>query len=357
MANQVAYGFMNLSDVFAKKVTEVGVTVVSDAMAQSLAEHNRQLDALMGLFVEKTTDFKTRFRTPTAARLQPLDEQGRALPVNAAGQYDVSFPLQQAGIALGNTFYAREKMTVGDVNEMTMTLQTADMRWMRDHILSALFQNTPWTHTDPEHGALSIVGLANGDSVTYNVMTGADQQATDTHYLAQANAIGAGGDNPFQNIHTEIMEHPENSGEVVVLVPSANIAAVKALTTFNPITDPNIRLGSGSNALVGTLGTAVPGQLIGYEDSKCWVAEWRSLPDNYLIGVCTGGPRPLKMRQEPEPGLQGFIAVGERDDHPYFERQYQRIAGFGGWNRVGAVIQRVGNGAYAIPTGYAAPLA
>lgn len=356
MPNQVAYGFMNLSDVFERRVSEIGVSVVSDAIQASVAEHNRQLDTLMGLFVEKTTDFKTRFRTPNMSRLQPLDEHGRALPVVTSGSYDVAYPLQMAGVATGHTFLAREKMTVGEANELTLTLQNADMRWVRDHILAALYDNAGWSYTDPLHGVLSIVGLANGDAVTYRGTTGSDAEATDTHYAAQANAIGAAGDNPFPAMYTELMEHPENTGEVVVLVPTANKAACVALTTFNPLRDPNIQAGSGTDTLVGNLGTPVPGQLFGYEDSKCWLVEWRSLPDNYLIAVATGGPRALRMRQEPEASLQGFTAVAERNDHPYYERQFQRIAGFGGWNRVGAFVQRVGNGAYAIPTGYTSPM-
>jgi len=355
MANQVAYGFMNLTEVFGRRVTEVGVNVVTAAVEQSVAEHNRQIDALTGLFVEKTTNFKTRFRTATAARLQPLDEQGRALPIVTAGQYDVAFPLQMAGAALGNTFYAREKMTVGEVNELTGTILTADMRWMRDHILAALFNRAGWTYTDPEHGALSVVGLASGDTTTYHIINGADTAATDDHYLYQAAAI-ADGNNPFPTMYSELTEHPENSGEVIALVPSANLAAVQALTTFNPLRDTNIQPGSGTDVLVGSLGAQVPGRVIGYLDSKVWIVEWRSLPDNYLIAVCTGGPRPLAMRQEPESSLQGFVSVAERNDHPYYERQYQRIAGFGGWNRVGALIQRVGTGSWAVPTGYDVPM-
>ena len=87
-----------------------------------------------------------------------------------------------------------------------------------------------------------------------------------------------------------------------------------------------------------------------------WLAEWKGLPANYLVATMTGGPRPIAMREEPEASLRGFNRVAERNDHPFYESQYLRVAGFGAQNRVGAVIMRVSNGAYAIPTNYQAPL-
>ena len=116
MANQVAYGFVRLQDVFASRVTEIGVGEVAAAIDQSLTEHNRQLNALIDNFCVRTTQFKTRYRTPSSLRLQPLDEHGRALPVTTAGHYDVAWPIQMAGIAHGRTFLAREKMTVEEVD-------------------------------------------------------------------------------------------------------------------------------------------------------------------------------------------------------------------------------------------------
>lgn len=355
MANQVLYGFNQLKDVFSRRVTEVGAGLVSAAIDQSVAEHNRQMAAMMSLFVNPTSEFKIRYKTPTAARLQPLDENGRARPIKLAGYYDVAFPLQEGGVAWGANYRSRAKMTVREAEEATATMISADVRWMRDHILAALFTNASWSFNDPEHGALTIKGLANGDTDTYLVMTGADAGATDTHYLAQAGAI-ADGTNPFPTIYTELTEHPENMGEVVVFVPASNKSAVEGLSGFYPIGDPNIRLGANQSELVGNLGSAIPGKLFGYVD-QCWVAEWKALPANYLIGVTTDGEKPLGMRQEAEAELQGFQRVAERNDHPWYESQWLRVAGFGAWSRVGAVVQRVGNGAYAIPTNYESPMA
>jgi hypothetical protein len=356
MANQVLYGFIGLKDVLGNRLSTVDAELIAGAIQQSVDEHNRQMDALMSLFVSPVTSATERYKQTGPARLQPLDENGRALPIKPFGYYDVGYPIQMAGSAWGANYVARAKMTVQDANDATAQMLEADMRWMRDHILAALFASATWTHTDPQYGSLTIQPLANGDTVTYAVQTGADSGTTDTHQLAQANAIGAGTDNPFPGIRNELLEHPENSGDVGVFLPTGLKATTQALATFNPIADPNIQPGSGTDRLVGTLGVATPGTLIGYEDSGVWLVEWPSMPANYLIATTTGGDRPLGMREDPEAELRGFKRVAERDNHPFYESQWLRRAGFGARNRVGAVVQRISNGTYAVPTNYTSPM-
>lgn len=354
MANQVLYGFTNLQDVFDRRVSEVGVGEVTSAIDQAVAEHNRQMSALIGLFAESTTDFKVRYRAATAARLQALDEQGRALPIKPAGQYDIELPIQRAGLALGVTYEASIKMTVAEMQEKVNTLLMGDRRWMRDHMLASLYTNSSWTWNDDEHGSLTIQGLANNDSTTYHIFAGADSGATDNHYKAQASSIGD-ANNPFPDIYSELSEHPENEGPYIALIPTNLKSSVMGLSSFYEESDPNVRNGSAVSELTGNLNIAVPGEIIGYVD-KVWIVEWRSLPDSYIVAVAAGGRRPLAMRQHPEPELQGFNRDGNRDDWPYFEQQWVRRAGFGGWNRVGALVYRIGNSSYAIPSNYAVPM-
>lgn len=352
----VPYGFINLQNVYDQRVEVVGIPEVNRAIDATLAEHNRQLAALMALFATPTTEYKVRYKTPTAARLQPLDEQGRARPIRQAGYYDVAFPLQDAGIAWGQTYKATQKMTVREAANVLNTLLTADRRWMRDHLLAALFANTSWTFTDDEHGSLTIKGLANSDTDTYLIQAGTDAGTTDTHYLATANAI-ADATNPFDTIYQELTEHPENTGEVVALIPTDLKASVEALATFHPITDPNLDMGAQAVRVVGGLGAQLPGMLLGYTEAKVWIAEWKSLPSGYIVATTTGGDRPLAMRQDATPSLQGFNRVADRNDYPFYESQYLRIAGFGAWNRVNGLVYRIGNGSYAVPTNYTSPMA
>jgi hypothetical protein len=355
MANQVLYGFYNLRDLLSQRVTDSLIPQVNAAIDATLAEHNRQMNALLSLFVQRTTDYKIRYRSAAAKRLQPLDEIGRALPTKRAGYYEVAFPIQDAGDAFGQDYVTRAKMTVQEVNDWLNDTLVADRRWMRDHILSALFTNVTWTYPDQQYGDLTIQPLANGDSVTYLIQAGSDAGATATNHTGQAAAI-ADATNPYPTLKNLLMNHPENGGQVIALIPSGLRATTEALATFRETVDPNVRPAAADSVLTGSLGVAVPGTVIGYETSGTWIVEWPSLPAGYIIAVPTEGPRPLAMREHPEAELQGFRRVAQRDDYPWFESQYVRRAGFGAWNRVGAAVIEISDASYDIPTGYAATM-
>src|SRR5688500_13056238 len=98
MANQVLWGFYDLQGIFDQRVND-NVTEVSAGIDASVAEHNRQMDAMLALFVTRTIEFKVRFRTATTANLQPLDQNGRALPIRPSGYYETAFPILDAGTA------------------------------------------------------------------------------------------------------------------------------------------------------------------------------------------------------------------------------------------------------------------
>jgi hypothetical protein len=225
---------------------------------------------------------------------------------------------------------------------------------MRDKILSSLYVNTTWQVDDEDHGTLTIQPLANGDSTTYPFWNAGVFGATDDHFGAQANPI-SDSDNPYPAIYEELKEHPENTGDVVSFIPTNLKSATTGLATFTDMPDPNL---ADPNAvrLVGRPGMDVtPGTLIGYEASGVFVVEWPSLPDNYIVSMITNGPRPLGMREDPLPALRGFRQIATREDHPYWESQWFRRAGFGVYNRIGATITRIGNASYAPPSIYNNP--
>ena len=63
------------------------------------------------------------------------------------------------------------------------------------------------------------------------------------------------------------------------------------------------------------------------------------------------------MREYPAASLQGLFTENHSPDGNLQEYRFLRYAGFGVYNRVGAVAFRVSNGAYAVPTGYTTPVA
>lgn len=348
------FGFHNLEDRFDRLVDEVGVRVVASAIDEAVRAHNEEMDALLRLFTFRTTEFKIRFRTAGRGRLQPLDQDGRARPVKVAGQYEIGLPIFEAGVAWGANWKTRLSMTVGQANETTALLLMSDTEWVRDQLLAGLYAMNGWTFEDPEFGNLQVQGLANGDTIEYLRLNGS--AGTDDHYLGQAAAIDNAND-PFPIIHEELMEHPENNGDVIALVPTNLKNSVMALESFLPEPDSNIREGINTRQLIGTPGSVtVPGTFFGYHDAGVWLAEWPSAHDNRIVATTTGGDRPLAMREYEDARLRGFRQIAVREDHPFWEAQYYRAAGFGAWNRVGALIYQIGNADVTVPTGYQAPI-
>lgn len=353
MANDLLHGFYQMKDVANQRAIQYA-DGINDAIVMTVAEHNREIGELLGLFVETTTDYRRRFRASSNNRLQPGDENSRALPVKVT-TYDVDFPIQKGDTAWGDNYITRQKMTVQQVNDAVSQMLIGDVNWLRDHILAALFYNgAGWAYTDAEFGALTIKGLANADTVEYAKIGGAG--ATDTHYLAQAAAI-ADATNPYSVAYAELNEHPENQGGPYLSLISPDLTATtQALAGFVDVEDPNIQVGDGTSRVVGVPPNLPSSANLLGRTNNVWVAEWGWVPSTYIISLSLGGPRPLRMRQDPEPELQGFVKADTRADYPFSEEQYFRRAGFGAWNRAGAAITRTGNGSYAIPTNYGSPM-
>lgn len=352
-ANTLAYGFVGLEHLMNERVTTAGVPLIWDAIQQSAAEHTRQANELMSTFVERTTDAQRRFYLPGTGTLQPLDDYGNPRTVRPGGYYDIAFPIQGGGTAFGDNRVSRALQTVQEVNRAVLDAQARDWDWLKRHILAAVFDSTAWTFSDSLLGNLTIEPLANGDTVTY-VKRGGDA-ATDTHYLATASAISDAA-NPFPTIWDELMEHPSNRGPVVVYVPTNLTDDVEGLTDFVAITDPDIRQGIGADSLAASLDPAMGDEVMG-KCNKCWVVEWKALPDNYMIAHARGAGAVLGMREYDSPELQGFFTEKHSPDGNLNETRMIRYAGFGCQNRVAALVYRFGNADYAVPSGYDAPLA
>jgi hypothetical protein len=359
MASELLIGFDNLRSVLNQRVTDNRIELVNSAYQATITEHNKILDALYSMFVTKSDKInqkaQIRYKSPVAARLQPVDDNGRARPIKMAGFYTVAFPIKSAGVAFGDNYITRVKMTVQEANDRLALMLSADNHWMRDQILAAIFTSANYTFTDKEHGDLTILPIANGDSQVYLVRAGAEVGTTANHLRAQATL--ADGNQPFDTIYTDLTKRPENSGgKVVTIIPTNLKATVEGLTDFVERTDPDILAGSASSVLVGSVPEGFPGEYIG-KIGRNYIIVWDALPDNYMVSICTSGDKAIAMREEPEAELQGFHAVADRNDYPWFERQYVRRAGFAAYNRVNIIVTLIGNGGtYVAPTGLVQPL-
>lgn len=355
MPNAIAYGFIGKDHLMDERVTLDNVREVRSAIADSVAFHNEQVERIMSEMVEVTTEHQVRFRYGNGGTLQPVDEYGNPLPVREKTRaYDVGFPIQGGATAWGDNRVSRALMTGQEVNDNTLGALRRDADWLKRHALAAMFDNEEWTFPDEEFGDLTIKPLANGDATEYRRKNNVVD--TDNHYLAQANAIDD-TNNPFPAIRAELNEHPENTGATIVAyIPSNLRGAVEGLTNFYEIGDPNIRLGQGTAALDGNVAPGMGDEFIGYVDGV-WIIEWQLLPDNYIVAVARGAEeKPLRMRQYPVSDLQGLFTEEHSPDGNLQEHRFIRFAGFGAYNRVGALVYRIGNAAYAVPAEYDAPL-
>lgn len=338
-----------------------------DAQAVTLAQHNADGNVLFGMFGDFTTRNQASVKTGNSGvRLQPLDEHGRPRPIKGRGNYFVGFPLWKAGTAEGYTFWTAEQMTVQDYADSFNTMLDADITWVRDQILAPFFYNgAGFAYSDPaQNESVTVYGLANADTVVYDKSGG---DGTDDHYSAQANALGAGADNPMDTIYAELREHPLNkASRIVAFINTAQRAAMESLAGFAPVDQPIVRVvpAAGSEttdplyAPALNLPLSSTMEYIGVHAST-HVVVWENMPANYMLTLAVDSAvKPLAIRQYPQPRLQGLVNVGEpMSRFPYQQNNWVRALGTGVKNRTAAHVHRFGNGTYAAPSGLTFPVA
>lgn len=358
MANYVLYGLWQTKDLDPlTPASQVDRDMLIAAVEETVVSHNQEINAMLNLFCEETTEYQQQYRGGYTNFLQPGDEDQRPRPVKGKTTYTVAYALKQGMTAYGSNFVANQKMTIADFDAAVGQQLIGDVNWMRRHMLAALFTNTSngWTFVDPIQGNLTVQGMANGDATTY-AFANSEQLATDTHYARQADPIDA-AHNPLPTIQSELEEHPDNAGPLISFVSTNQSSSVQALTDFVEVPTAQIaNPAETDDRLTAALGVTLPrtARVIGTY-KNLWIVEWGAIPNDYILTIAANGPRPLKRRQDPETGLQGFVNIGERMERfPYFRNEWIRRSGFGGWNRVGAYVQQVTTGSttYAIPSGF-----
>lgn len=335
------------------------------AQEETLASHNELIDNTVGIFCDKTTSNQLAVDTGGSNMLQPLDEYGRPKPVKQRDHYIVGLPLWKAGTAEGYTFWVREEMSVKDFADSLDLMLKGDTAWMRYQILAPLFYNgAGLAYTDVKRNeSFTVYGLANADTVVYEKSGG---DATDSHYLAQANALDTSHD-PFAAAYNDLIEHPSNAGSrIVAFINPTDLAAVALLTGYAPATSNIIRVVPASTSVsvdpIEAPGLNLPLSrtmtFVGVKDNT-YIVTWPTIPAGYMVTVAVDSSRkPLAMRQSARPRLQGLLNIGEpMSQFPYQQNNWVRQAGFGAHNRIAAHVTYFGtSGSYSAPTSIGFPL-
>ena len=359
MANEVAYGFIGSEALFTHRVKQVGQEKVDSMIAETLAEYERQTDSMLAWGMRSPIRSEL-VELAGSGEAQTIDEWGNPVPVKELAPYEQGYPIAFAADAWGLNRLTRAKLTVEDANRLMIRSMSRHSNTLRRRVLSALFTDTSFSFADGQNTAVTVRPLANGDSVTY-VIEGADTvAATHTHYVAQAAAIADATD-PFAVAYTHLIEHPSNAGSrIVSYIASSLKATTKALADFVPVASTDTVLGANLSRVREDISNddlmkikGPGGEILGQVD-KVWVVEYPGLPTGYMITVAIDNAQPLlRMRYDDDFGPD-MVEETNMVDGNREETRFLRYYGIAVHDRVGAVVTRIGNASYAIPTGYTA---
>lgn len=355
------FGALGLPDTDRSYVRTIGQEAVYSATQQLLAQWNADMMGAMGLFVDSVTEsHKERYYLPGGGRLQRRGRLTTAGAVRAYGSWDVAYPLEDFGAQVASDDISLAYMDMQQYNRHLDTVLLQDANTVRFEILKAIFNNTAATFVDPIWGSLTVERLANGDSVTYPPVLGSETEATDNHYLESNYAATAISDtnNPYVTIRDELEEHfgiATGGNNILVLINPAEVPETEDLSDFDAIPDTFVSPGANT-AIPSGYPSLIPGssRVIG-RTNGVWVAEWRFIPANYMVGIHLDAPKPLKMRVDPaDTGLgQGLQLVATDANYPLQASHWRHRFGIGVGNRLNGVVMELGTGgSYTVPAAY-----
>ncbi|KPK91514.1 MAG: hypothetical protein AMJ88_13480 [Anaerolineae bacterium SM23_ 63] len=353
------YGMLGLSDTDRLFVNTIGQSAVYEATKTLLERYNQDLRAALAVFVERQTpDYKLRYKLPGGGRLQRRGGRTDTARVKAYGSWDVALPLEDFGAAIGGDDVTLAYMSIQEYDRHLKTIMIQDINTVRFELLYSLFHGATRTFVDPLYGSLTVQPLANGDTVTYPPVLGAEAEATDDHYLIAGYAATAIDDtnNPYITIRQELEEHfgASTGGDAVaVFINPAESPETEDLTDYDAVPDKYVRTGTQTAVPVNL--PSVPGRVLG-RTNGVWVIEWRWIPATFMLGVHLDVPAPLLERiDEPDTGLgSGLQLIATEEDYPLMSAHYRHRFGFGVGNRLNAVIMEVSTDQdYGAPTIYA----
>jgi hypothetical protein len=353
------YGALGLPDGDMTFVNVIGQRAVFDAANKLMADYTADLNAAIAMFVEQnTTDFKWRYMLPGGGRLQKRGGSAKSGQVKAYGSWDVAFPLDDFGEALGGSDVALAYMTVQQLNRHLDNLFIRDANTVRFELLKALFNNAEDTYLGVlGEGTVYIEPLANGDSVTYPPVIGSETEATEDHYLGSAYLASAISDtnDPFVTLMADLKHH-NTDADIVAFINNAQWAKARALTDMRDAKDAYIVPGANQDVVM-PLPATTPGQVRGRHAMGCWVVEWNWIPAGWIMALDLNAPKPLIQRiDKAESGLgTGLQLVSQNDDYPLSDAQYRHRFGFGVGNRLNGAIMDLSNADsdYDVPSAYA----
>lgn len=360
------YGVLGVADTEAALLDNIGQALVFDAINQVLGYHNADVAAASAVFVKGNTEkYMGRWLAPGSGMMTEVgtDPLAPGPAVQRYGHWDTAYQLRGYEESLSGSRVGLAYMTLQELDAHLDTITDRNMSRNRQRILTALFEDTALTWTDPIHGALTIQRLANGDAVTYPELPGAAAEATDQHYNEVAygptEIADALATNPISTLRNEIVEHfggrTARGEDILILHNSDATAAIMALTNYDPLGDKFVDYGEDTD--LAKMLDGIPGRLHG-RCEECWVSEWAWIPATYIMGVHLRYPPLLRRVDTAASGLPvGLTMVAQDRDHPLMSSYYANRYGYGVYNRLSAAVIEMsdeqGGLSYTPPAAYA----
>lgn len=347
--------FDTLATAWNTTVAAFGEDRAWEAISESLAAHNQQLNDSMAEFVETSTDRQRRYGGSDTMSMEELDEFGTPDAQKISAGASLGFPLRFYGIALQWTRLYFQNAQASELAAQVTAAQDADIKAMQRELKRALFINvaagTSFVDRRVDGVTLTVRNLLNADSEVIPIAPDGSTftASSHTHYLLASTTAWSGSPAAtavaatLKALGDHVLEH-FLSGQIIIAINKAQEATVRTATGFSAYVDARIIQGGGSttNIARGSLDTAnVSNRAIGItaEGYEVHVKPW--VPANYLIAYHVGTGGAVLVRRVRNQGGGNLELLFENETYPLRARALGREFGFGVFNRAGAAVTYV----------------
>lgn len=360
------FGSLGMADSDLPFTSVEGQNVIWTETDRVFQMYNTDLESATSLFIGETTEaFKERYYLPGGGESQDEDitMAGETAAVKPVGEWDVAYPLFQIGDSIAFNDVSIRYVSLARYEATIKSVFIRNNNTLFKRLLRALLKNTNTAFTDPIHGTLTIMPLANGDGVLYPPAYGTEGEAEQNFYIGTSYLPAAidNTNNPYLTVRDKLEPmygFPQGGSPILALVATNVVAPSTLLAGWNEVTNRYSNPGDNITTLTGLPSLPNGMRIVGVESvSGVVVVEWPRLPSGMIIGLHAEAPKPLKRRKDKaETGLAPGLTLWSETlaSQPFRTARWRNRMGFGVGNRLGAVVMNLnGSGTYSIPTGYA----
>lgn len=352
-------GIYRLDDLLSYTFTpasEFGIENIVKTIQDRLAYLNGEVNNMMGLLAEKTTDRKRVWGSETTnTMVEVMDDLGSANSRVTSPGVEVDFPLRKFSVKSGWTREWIRRATVAEVAKKFLEAQNGYLTRMIDEIKFSIFNDDNYTYADwlVDNTNLSVKAFLNNDgSAVPAAPDGTTFLTTHQHYTGTSGASLAYTD--IDTLISNVREHGNRGLALFVNAADVSVLVGLASTKFTAVTHSVVAVPgrtSGTIALDDPANYDLNDRLAGFWDGvPVYTKPW--CVDNYIVCAALGADeKPLVYRVDEVTGNQGLIAELDYGIHPVNLKEYVAFYGLGAWNRASlAVLDTATQTTYTEPT-------